>query len=43
MFAFLKSPPDAPPITDKQALDERYRYWCRHILLTINDQKNHPG
>ena len=35
MFAFLKSPPDAPPITDKQALDERYRYWRRHILLTI--------
>lgn len=31
----LKSPPDAPPITDKQALDERYRYWRRHILLTI--------
>ncbi|WP_425249621.1 hypothetical protein, partial [Enterobacter hormaechei] len=24
MFAFLKSPPDAPPITDKPALDARY-------------------
>ncbi|NZC83390.1 MFS transporter family glucose-6-phosphate receptor UhpC, partial [Escherichia coli] len=35
MFAFLKSPPDAPPITDKPALDARYRYWRRHILLTI--------
>ncbi|STV69372.1 regulatory protein UhpC [Klebsiella michiganensis] len=35
MFAFLKSPPAAPPITDKPALDARYRYWRRHILLTI--------
>jgi sugar phosphate permease len=35
MLSFLKSPPDAAPVTDKQALDERYRYWRRHILLTI--------
>ncbi|NEL70218.1 MFS transporter family glucose-6-phosphate receptor UhpC, partial [Escherichia coli] len=35
MLSFLKSPPDADPIADKQALDERYRYWRRHILLTI--------
>ena len=27
--------PDAAPIADKQALDERYRYWRRHILMTI--------
>lgn len=35
MLSFLKSPPDAAPVTDKQVLDERYRYWRRHILLTI--------
>ncbi len=35
MFAFLKAPPDAAPISDKRELDERYRYWRRHILLTI--------
>jgi sugar phosphate permease len=35
MLSFLKSPPDAAPVADKQALDERYRYWRRHILLTI--------
>ncbi len=35
MFAFLKAPPDAAPISDKRELDARYRYWRRHILLTI--------
>ena len=35
MFAFLKAPPDAAPVSDKRELDERYRYWRRHILLTI--------
>ncbi len=35
MLSFLKSPPDAAPVADKQALDERYRYWRRHILMTI--------
>lgn len=31
----LKAPPDAAPISDKRELDARYRYWRRHILLTI--------
>jgi OPA family sugar phosphate sensor protein UhpC-like MFS transporter len=31
----FKTPPDAAPISDKRELDERYRYWRRHILLTI--------
>ena len=35
MFAFLKAPPDAAPISDKRELDARYRYWRRHILITI--------
>jgi OPA family sugar phosphate sensor protein UhpC-like MFS transporter len=25
----------APPISDKAEIDARYRYWRRHILITI--------
>ncbi|MCP5727167.1 MFS transporter family glucose-6-phosphate receptor UhpC, partial [Klebsiella pneumoniae] len=35
MFAFLNSSPDAAPISEKRELDARYRYWRRHIVLTI--------
>lgn len=35
MFQFLKAPASVPLITDKQEVDARYRYWRRHILLTI--------
>ena len=35
MFQFLKAPANAPRITDKQEVDAQYRYWRRHILLTI--------
>lgn len=31
----FKAPANAPLITDKQEVDARYRYWRRHILLTI--------
>ncbi len=34
MLPFLKAPADAP-MTDKHEIDARYRYWRRHILLTI--------
>ncbi|EOO3545256.1 MFS transporter family glucose-6-phosphate receptor UhpC, partial [Escherichia coli] len=35
MLPFLKAPADAPLMTDKHEIDARYRYWRRHILLTI--------
>lgn len=35
MLPFLKAPADAPLMTDKYEIDARYRYWRRHILLTI--------
>ncbi|STF42463.1 major facilitator superfamily protein [Escherichia coli] len=35
MLLFLKAPADAPLMTDKHEIDARYRYWRRHILLTI--------
>lgn len=35
MLQFLKAPADAPQISDKHEIDVRYRYWRRHILLTI--------
>lgn len=31
----LKAPANAPLITDKHEVDARYRYWRRHILITI--------
>ena len=42
MFAFLKAPPDAAPISDKRELDERYRYWRRHILAWLRAVLFHP-
>lgn len=35
MLSFLKAPANAPLITDKHEVDARYRYWRRHILITI--------
>lgn len=35
MLSFLKAPDNAPLITDKHEVDARYRYWRRHILITI--------
>lgn len=35
MLSFLKAPANAPLITDKHEIDARYRYWRRHILMTI--------
>lgn len=35
MLPFLKAPADAPLMADKYEIDARYRYWRRHILLTI--------
>ncbi|QTF10498.1 MFS transporter [Brenneria izadpanahii] len=35
MFGFLKIPPSIPPLTDRQAIDDTYRYWRRHILISI--------
>ncbi|MCG8709605.1 MFS transporter [Brenneria sp. 4F2] len=35
MFGFLKIPPGMPPLTDRQTIDDTYRYWRRHILLSI--------
>ncbi len=35
MFGWLKSPPAARPITDPPLRDAQYRYWRRHILLTL--------
>lgn len=35
MLSFLKAPVNAPLITDKHEVDARYRYWRRHILITI--------
>ena len=35
MLPFLKAPADAPLMTDKHEIDAHYRYWRRHILLTI--------
>ncbi|MDI8106863.1 Ig-like domain-containing protein, partial [Salmonella enterica subsp. enterica serovar Anatum] len=34
-LSFLKAPANAPLITDKHEVDARYRYWRRHILITI--------
>ncbi|KUE81509.1 transcriptional regulator [Aeromonas schubertii] len=35
MFGFLRSPAWAPAITDPAEIAQRYRYWRRHILLSI--------
>ncbi|MFE8151547.1 MFS transporter [Brenneria goodwinii] len=35
MFGFLKIPPAIPPLTDRQTIDDTYRYWRRHILISI--------
>ena len=35
MLQFLKAPADAPLMSDKREIDACYRYWRRHILLTI--------
>lgn len=35
MLTFFKAPVNAPQLTDKREIDERYHYWRRHILLTI--------
>ena len=35
MFTFLKTPANAAPMGDKAEIDARYRYWRRHILMTI--------
>ena len=35
MLTFFKAPANAPLIADKREVDARYRYWRRHILLTI--------
>lgn len=31
----FKPPVDAVPISDKAEIDARYRYWRRHILITL--------
>jgi Sugar phosphate permease len=31
----FKTPAIAAPISDKNEIDARYRYWRRHILITI--------
>ena len=31
----FKTPTRAAPLRDKAELDARYRYWRRHILITI--------
>lgn len=31
----FKTPANAAPLNDKREIDARYRYWRRHILITI--------
>lgn len=31
----FKMPANASPLGDKAEIDARYRYWRRHILMTI--------
>ena len=31
----FKTPTSAAPLRDKAEIDARYRYWRRHILITI--------
>lgn len=35
MFSFLKVPKNAPPLRSQTDIDASYRYWRKHILLTI--------
>lgn len=35
MFGFLKAPKNIPPLSNKTEIDARYRYWRKHIFLTI--------
>ena len=35
MLTFFNAPANAPQLTDKREIDDLYRYWRRHILLTI--------
>lgn len=35
MFGFLKVPQNIQPLGDRTEIDHRYRYWRKHILLTI--------
>ncbi|HDV7302090.1 TPA: MFS transporter family glucose-6-phosphate receptor UhpC, partial [Enterobacter hormaechei] len=31
----FKTPASAAPLSNKAEIDSRYRYWRRHILITI--------
>ncbi|AUQ24090.1 MFS transporter [Dickeya zeae] len=35
LIRFLNIPASAPPLRDRQAIDDTYRYWRRHILITL--------